>query len=112
MNDAIRLSPRDGFMPFWLTGLYWAYHSLQDYEDAANVALRGVRIAPRNPTFRRQLTAAYYMLGRTDEAREALDDYLDLEPGATAAIVRYIPSRNKQHLERFVEALRKAGLPD
>jgi TolB-like protein len=27
VSDAIRLSPRDGFMPFWLTGLYWAYHS-------------------------------------------------------------------------------------
>jgi adenylate cyclase len=112
VDDAIRLSPRDGFMPFWLTGLYWACHSLQDYDEAANVALRGIRIAPRNPTFRRQLTAAYSLLGRTDESREALQDYLALEPGATTEIVRYIPSRNQQHLERFIEALRKAGLPD
>jgi adenylate cyclase len=112
INDAIRLSPRDGFMPFWLTGLYWAYHSLQDYDEAAGVALRGIRIAPRNPTFRRQLVAAYSVLGRMEESREALDDYLDLEPGATTETVRYIPSRNKQHLERFIEALRQAGLPD
>jgi TolB-like protein len=112
INDAIRLSPRDGFMPFWLTGLYWAYHSLQDYNEAAGVALRGIRIVPRNPTFRRQLAAAYSLLGRMDESREALDDYLDLEPGATTETVRYIPSRNKQHLERFIEALRQAGLPD
>jgi adenylate cyclase len=112
IGDAIRLSPRDGFMPFWLTGLYWAYHSLQDYEDAANAALRGIRIAPRNPTFRRQLTAAYYLLGRIEDSREALADYLELEPGATTETVRYIPSRNQQHLERFIEALRMAGLPD
>ena len=111
INEAIRLSPRDGFMPFWLTGLYWAYYSLQEYDEAAGVAMRGIRIAPRNPTFRRQLTAAYSVLGRMEESREALQDYLDLEPGATTETVGYIPSRNKQHLERFIEALRKAGLP-
>lgn len=112
VGDAIRLSPRDGFMPFWLTGIYWAYHSLQDYEEAASVAIRAARAYPRNPTFRRQLAAAYCLLGRMDESREAMGDYLDLEPGATTETVRYIPSRNQQHLERFINALRKAGLPD
>jgi hypothetical protein len=52
------------------------------------------------------------MLDRMDEAREAVNDYLALEPGATTESVRYIPSRSQQHLERFIDALRRAGLPD
>ncbi len=111
VNEAIRLSPRDGFMPFWLTGLYWAYFLLQDYESAAQTAQRAVRIAPQNPTFRRQLVVAHYLLGRSDECRRALEDYLELVPDATAGDSRNIPSRNQDHLERFVDALVKAGLP-
>lgn len=112
VNDAIRLSPRDGFMPYWLMGLYWAYHSLQDYEEGARVASRAVRACPQNPTFWRQLAAAYFMLDRMEECREAMDEYLELEPGARTGDIRNIPSRNRQHLERFIGILRKAGLPD
>ena len=111
VNDAIRLSPRDGFMPYWLMGLFWAYHSLQNYKEAAAIALRAIRIAPENPTFWRQLTVAYYMLDRLEESKEALEHYLELAPGATVDNARNIPSRNRQHLERFIEILKKAGVP-
>jgi len=111
IDDAIRLSPRDGFMPYWLMGLFWAYHSLQDYEQAAAVARRAIRAAPQNPSFRRQLAVAYQKLGLAEECQEALDQYLALAPGSTVDDARNIPSRNQQHLERFVEALHEAGLP-
>ncbi len=112
IEEAIRLSPRDGFMPYWLMGLFWAYHVLQDYERAVAVALRAIRIAPNNPTFRRQLAVAYALLGRREDSRDALDQYLELEPDAKLDDVRKIPSQNSQHLERFVEALRGIGLPE
>jgi len=112
INDAIRRSPRDGFMPIWFMGLYWAYHSLQDYEAAAATALRAIRIAPENPTFRRQLAAAYFVLGRRDECQAELDVYFRLDPGATLDNSRRIPSRNQQHLDRYVEILRQAGVPE
>jgi tetratricopeptide (TPR) repeat protein len=109
--EAVRRSPRDAFMPFWLMALYWAYHSLQNYEEALEVARQAARLAPENPTFRRQLAVAYHMLGRHEEARQEVATYLLLEPGATSDDARYIPSRNKEHLERFVRALEEAGVP-
>ncbi len=112
VSEAIRRSPRDGFMPFWLMGLFWAYHALQDYEAAAATAQRAAAIAPDNPTFRRQLAVAFHMLGRPDESRAALARYLELSPNATLDDARAIPSRNRDDLDRFVEALRQIGVPE
>lgn len=112
VREAIRLSPRDGFMPFWLMGQFWAYHSIQDYEQAVLTAQHAVRVAPDNPTFRRQLLVANHMLGRKAEAAAALADYLALDPKATVDDSRIIPSRNKQHLDRYIQILIDAGVPE
>lgn len=111
INDAVRRSPRDGFLPFWFMGLFWAHHTLGDYEQALAAAQRAVRAAPRNPTFRRQVAMAQHMLGRAAESRESLDQYLALVPEATIEVVRNIPSRNQAALDRYVDALKQAGLP-
>ena len=112
IEKAIRLSPRDGFMTIWLMGLFWAYHALTRYEEAAETARRAIRIAPDNPTFRRQLASASAMLGRLDDAREAITEYRRLEPDHTIADASKIPSKVPEHLDRFIEGLRKAGLSD
>ncbi len=109
--EAVRRSPRDAFMAFWLMALYWAYHSVQNYEAALDVARQAARLAPENPTFRRQLLVAYHMLGREEECKAEVAKYLSLEPGGTSDDARYIPSRNKEHLERFIRALEDAGVP-
>ncbi len=110
--EAVRLSPRDGMMVFWNMGLYWAYHCMGRYDEAAETARRGIRLAPQNPTFRRQLASALWWLGREDEARCAVKDYLGIAPGHTTADASKVPSRDREPVDRFVEALRSAGLPD
>jgi len=112
INDAIRLSPHDGFMALWFMGLFWAYHAQALYDEAIGVAKRGIRLAPNNPTFRRQLAAAYAHLGRITEAQAAIQDYVRLEPNHTIADASKVPSNNPEHLGRFVEGLRLAGLPE
>lgn len=112
VNQAVLLSPKDGFVPFWYMALWWAYHTLQDYDEAAALARRGCQIAPGNPSLRRQLAVSLHMLGERDAAAEALAAYLRLMPAATVADVRHIPSKNRQHLERFLNALRELGLPE
>ncbi len=110
--EAVRLSPRDGMMVFWNMGLYWAYHCMERYDEAAETARRGIRLAPQNPTFRRQLASALWWLGREDEARRAVKDYLGIAPSHTTADASKVPSRDREPVDRFVEALRDAGLPD
>jgi adenylate cyclase len=112
LEQAFRLSPRDSIMAFWYMGLFWAHHAERRYDDAVRTAREAIRMAPGNPTFRRQLASALANLGRVDEARVALADYLRLEPDHTTADAAKVPTRVPEHVERFVEGLRRAGLPE
>jgi adenylate cyclase len=112
MLEAKRLSPHDPFMGFWLMGLYWAYYMLGDYAAATDAALRGIRLAPQNPTYRRQLAASLAMEGKLDEAKASIATYLELEPNHTMADAAKVPTRRPEHRERFLEGLRLAGLPE
>jgi adenylate cyclase len=112
VKQAVRLSPQDGFMPFWYMTLWWAYHGLQDYDEAAALARRACRIAPGNPSLRRQLAVSLHMLRDHEAADNAMKEYLRLMPGATVSDARHIPSKNAEHLERFLSALRELGLPE
>ncbi|MET4805071.1 adenylate/guanylate cyclase domain-containing protein [Limibacillus sp. MBR-115] len=112
ISQAIRLSPRDGMVVFWLMGLFWAYMSLERHGEAASTVRQAIRLAPRNPTFRRQLASALAWQDRMEEARQAVEDYRTLEPTHTTADAAMVPSKIPADIERFVEGLRRAGLPD
>ena len=112
-EQAIRLSPHDSLIPLWLVGRTWAYWASERYAEALASAREFIRLAPDNPTARRQLAACYAATGQVEKARLALTDYLRIEPNHTAQDIRgRLPSRNAAHVERFVDALRAAGLPD
>jgi adenylate cyclase len=111
-EEARRLSPRDSMMAVWLMGQFWAEFALARDEDALRTSQEALRLAPDNPTYRRQRAAALSSLGRMEEAKVAIADYLSLEPDHTIADVSRIPARNLTHLARFVDALRKAGFPE
>jgi TolB-like protein len=111
-QKAIRLSPHDSLTPLWLMGEFWAYWVDEDYSRALQTALEFVREAPQNPTARRQLAAAYSASGSSAQARQALREYLQLEPQHTAVNIRgRLPGKNAATVERFIDALCDAGLP-
>ncbi|MFQ6022105.1 MAG: adenylate/guanylate cyclase domain-containing protein [Acidiferrobacterales bacterium] len=111
-EKARRLSPRDGLIPLWLVGRTWAYLVSKRYTEALASAREFTRLAPDNPTARRQLAACYVLTDQIEKGRQALNDYLQLEPNHTADDIRgRLPARNPEHVERFIEALRLAGLP-
>ncbi len=111
METASQLSPRDPMWTSWLLtyniGVYVAGH----YEEVVERADEVFRISPDNPAVFRQRAAALAMLGRSEEARQDIDRLLELIPGNTISQVReqlsFFPD-----LERFLEGLRKAGLPE
>jgi TolB-like protein len=112
IDNADRLSPRDSFMALWIMGRFWANFIDRRYEEAVKTAKKAIRLAPNNPTYRRQLATSYAMMNRIDEAQAALQEYLRLEPNHTIADSRKIPSKIPEHLERFIDGLRRAGLPE
>ncbi|MBR0800918.1 winged helix-turn-helix domain-containing protein [Bradyrhizobium jicamae] len=68
----------------WLLGAGWANATMGRYDDALPWLQRSIAITPASGRSHMLLAAAYQKLGRTDEARAAMNQGLRLRPGTTA----------------------------
>ncbi len=112
VNRAIELDP---FTPAqWLNFLSRAHYFLGDDEAAAQAATACIEKARLRPCFETQ-AAAYGQLGKVAEADAALAELRSLTPNSTATgsveRLRHV-FFNQEDLNRLVEGLRKAGLPE
>ncbi|MGH8595770.1 MAG: adenylate/guanylate cyclase domain-containing protein, partial [Gammaproteobacteria bacterium] len=107
MEKAMRLNP---YFPDWY--LWYLADAYNAMGKAAEVIATVQRM--QNPDEGRRLLAANYAhLGRMDEARTQAREVLRLHPGFTIERWRHRPPyRDPSILERYVEGMRKAGLPD
>jgi adenylate cyclase len=112
-DKALEISPLDSSKPLWLAGRGIAAYIHGDYEHVIETAQRLLRDHPGFASALRQLAASFAMLGRDDEARAATKKLLERMPGLTVSKVRHIvPVRDSDAHERWLEGLRKAGLPE
>jgi adenylate cyclase len=105
----IRHSPVDPMLYLALQGMAGSLVAAGRFDEAIVAAKRCLR---QNPTFapgHRTLASAYAHLGRDAEARAAAARSLEFDPAFTisASIVR-----GWSHFEKYIEGLRKAGLPE
>jgi len=111
INKAIRLSPRDPFLVYWYAHLSMAVFAEGHYDVACQW---GEKVLQENPSFpggHRLMAAIYGQLGRIEEAQAALKEMFLLMPGMTMDDVRkQVPFKNPNHMERYLDGLRKAGL--
>lgn len=110
LKHAIRMNP---YHPDWyLWNLGFAQYMVGDYAGAVE-SFQQMKNMPN--LARRQLAAAYVGLGKLDEARAVIDEFLQNEPGYDIAKLRH-NFENKftdpAALERLVDDLRSAGLPE
>jgi adenylate cyclase len=89
-----------------------AHFAAERYEEAVNWGQQ--LLERRQSEFAyRMLAASYAHLGRLDEAEEALQEALQLEPDLTLAKVRLqAQSWDPSVTERAIDGYRKAGLPE
>jgi adenylate cyclase len=113
VQEAIRLSPRDFLMVIWFTVSAWAHLSAEDFEQAADCGRRAIDCNPAFPDAHVTFAAASAHLGRMDDARAGLDEFIRLMPGLTMGDERLTrPFRRPADRERFLDGLRKAGLAE
>jgi TolB-like protein len=110
---AIRLSPLDPLGRGFTAGLGSAHIAAGRYEEAIEWADRSLAAQPDYRSALRIKIVSLAQLGQIEEARDWLGRLLELEPGFTissykAAFKHISPER----LARYVEGLRKAGLPE
>jgi adenylate cyclase len=107
LEKAMRLNP---YYPDWyLWNLADAYVTMGRPADV----IATVRKMQNPDEGRRMLAASYAELGMMDEARAEAKEVLRLHPEFTIGRWRHRPPyRDATMLERYIEGLRKAGLPE
>jgi adenylate cyclase len=108
---AMRLSPLDPFSWSFVGGIAFAHLAAGRYEDAIEWADRCLREQPRYSTLLRAKAVSYAHLGRIPEARGALAQLLELQPGLTIRTLT-LPSLVPELAAIHIDGLRKAGLPE
>jgi len=92
-----------------------ACHFSGKYEKAIESSKEGLKKMPNNLDTLGLLAASYILLGRLEEASAITEKILKLHP--KFSLDEYAknterPYKSKGHIERYIDALRKAGLPD
>jgi TolB-like protein len=112
-DRAFQLSPHDPMAGWWYSGKGIGAFIAGDYQDVLDVTTACIREFPDLPTAYRQRAAAFAMLDRLEDAREAVSGLLRLLPDATVSkVARAVPIKSPEAHERWLNALRTAGLPD
>ncbi len=113
LDKATRLSPRDPFLAVWCMSRAIAAFTAARYEEAIDWARKSIDENPRFAGAHRVLTASFGQLGWLDEAKAALEGMLRQMPGSTLKATRQqVPMRRREDLERYLDGLRKAGVPE
>lgn len=110
---AARSNPRDARGSLLFSGLGHAHWILADHEQAVEVSKKGLHGFPTNYGSMVILAVSHAYLGHEAEARSYVDDLLRLIPRFTLTALRKNPMfMRPEHIERLVEGMRLAGLPE
>jgi tetratricopeptide (TPR) repeat protein len=113
-DKAVRLSPYDPRVSSFLEMRAWALLVMGRYEEAAKSARMSVRKPNADLWAYATLSAVLGHLDLFDEVRIAREELLKRKPDFSLSFVRRFVYYNKipAHLERYIDGLRCAGLPD
>jgi len=113
LKEALRLSPIDKFSFLWIYLCGSAHFFEGRNEEALEFAELSLRERTGFPAPYRLRAACLSLLGRFDEARQSMDQYLRLAPNATLKTLRaLVPLWRDADYERLANALRLAGMPE
>jgi adenylate cyclase len=111
LRTSIRLDPRAPELRFRLNQVALGLYFSGKYEAAVEAAKRAIRSYPDFPNAYRWLAAAMGEMGRTAEAKEALEQAIAIAPGSFDMYVRgRVPWMRPEDHAHMLDVLRKAGL--
>ncbi len=109
LEKGLRLEPIPPAFYFYYFGL--AYWTMGRYEEAIKNYKKALDRSPKYELAQIGLTASYSSAGREEEARAQAGEVLRINPKFTIEhVAKTIPYKNPVDKERFIDALRKAGL--
>jgi adenylate cyclase len=110
---AMRLSPLDPRLPWMQAATAHAHFLAGHYDEASSWAEMALREQPESHSVLRITAASHALAGRLEEAKKVGTRLRQLDPELRMSNLRNAlgPFRS-EHLARYEEGLRKAGLPE
>jgi TolB-like protein len=114
LAHAMQLSPLDPFMHVMQATTAFAHFFAGRDDDAAAWAEKAFRLNPRWMGTLRIAAASHGLAGRREEARKMMARALELDPDMRVSNLRdrVGPFQRAEDYARYVDGLRKAGLPE
>ena len=110
---AIRLSPKDPMNMIFVGATGVAHYFADRYDDAIRAAEECIRMKPGLVGVHRLKCSALAQSGRISEAQATLEVIRNLQPDISASLLRRtLPYSSPEFLEKFIDGLCKAGLPE
>jgi TolB-like protein/Tfp pilus assembly protein PilF len=111
---AMRLSPLDPRIYTWQGITAFAHMFAERYDEAASWAERALRDQPNVAAVLRAAAASYALGGRIAEAEKTMERLRQLDPGLRVSNLEEVmpPFRRPEDRSKYIEGLRKAGLPE
>ncbi len=111
VKKAMGLNPHFPFIYlFWLGE---AYYFMGQYDEALAWLKRSVTRNPNHLATRQRLVPTYVALGRHEEARAEVAEILRINPRVSLQFLRQRwPYKDQAVMDRYLDGLRKAGLPE
>jgi adenylate cyclase len=111
LERALRLNP----MPqsYYYLNLAIAYRENGQNEKAIEAAKKALSGTPDNIALNLTLAASYISLDQAEEARKYVEEILRKNPGFSLENhAKVLPYKNQERLDKYINVLRKAGLPE
>lgn len=107
---AMRLNPH--YPAPYIFHLGHSYFLLKRYRDASAAIEEAISRAPGFPVTRLFMATLCIETDKPDQAREHIDALMQAAPDVTVSWAQIYPYRSSAHLDRLLNGLRKAGLPE
>jgi adenylate cyclase len=113
IERAVRLSPQDPMMHFYLYAVAVAHFVAERYEEGVAWAQRSLQDRGDYSLALATLAASLALLGRVEQAQATVQELLRLVPGfSLTGLKLFLPAADPDFVERYLDGLRKAGLPE
>jgi adenylate cyclase len=114
LDNAIRLNPLPRYT--FLIAAGSIYHQAKSYEKALETYKKAAQLEPKNTGGYVGMAATNSLMGRMEEARAAIVELNRVDPNYSLEQVRKTlrlrGDRDQEPVNRFIEGLKMAGLPD
>jgi tetratricopeptide (TPR) repeat protein len=109
-EQAFRLNPT-GAPTYYYSGASLSYFLTGRYDDTIKVCNEALKRWPKNTLAYARLAIAYMALGREEEARNAAQELLRIDPKFSAKkFAQMQPAKDPTTATRALELMNKAGL--